>query len=390
MNNVAMIVPGALEALQALSQAAGQAGIPETTIDLVHFRASQINGCSVCADMHSRSARKHGATDQQLFTLAAWRDAPYFSEAERAALALTEAVTRLADSPDAGAGRRLERGRAALRRESAGVAADPDRRDQRLQPPERRHATTQRRLGGASSPSQLNEASQPERKPQRILAQEELGAIVPWRAEKVLGCTHFDDLSPAWTVSPPELLVSRVATLPNTSVNVTGTKLVPVFVTEPPAPPAPPLPPASVIWPRAAATNPSMVPPAATAPPSVPALPAWLVMAPKRETAAEEVDVAALARGAAAGAAGAGRDVEVVRLKTAGQGQIGLGGQVDRGNDVELGDVAARAARARRRRAAVAGGDRGRVGVGNLGSEDDDAGAATLRRHPRAGWRCPR
>jgi AhpD family alkylhydroperoxidase len=101
MNNVAMIVPGALEALQALGEAGSHAGIPETTIDLVHFRASQINGCSVCSDMHSRSARKHGATDQQLFTLAAWRDAPYFSDAERAALALTEALTRLADNPDA-------------------------------------------------------------------------------------------------------------------------------------------------------------------------------------------------------------------------------------------------------------------------------------------------
>ena len=100
MNNVAMLVPGALEALQALGEAAGHGGVPETTIDLVHYRASQINGCSVCADMHSRSARKHGATEQQLFTLAAWRDAPYFSDAERAALALTEAVTRLADRPD--------------------------------------------------------------------------------------------------------------------------------------------------------------------------------------------------------------------------------------------------------------------------------------------------
>ena len=90
-----------LEALQALSEAGSHGGIPETTIDLVHYRASQINGCSVCADIHSRSAQKHGATQQQLFTLAAWRDTPYFSEAERAALALTEALTRLADSPDA-------------------------------------------------------------------------------------------------------------------------------------------------------------------------------------------------------------------------------------------------------------------------------------------------
>jgi AhpD family alkylhydroperoxidase len=101
MTNAAMLVPGALEALQALGEAATHGGLPETTIDLVHYRASQINGCSVCADMHSRSAKKHGATEQQLFTLAAWRDAPYFSEAERAALALTEAVTRLADRADA-------------------------------------------------------------------------------------------------------------------------------------------------------------------------------------------------------------------------------------------------------------------------------------------------
>jgi AhpD family alkylhydroperoxidase len=101
MNNIATIVPGALEALRALGEAAVAGGLPEATVDLAHYRASQINGCSVCADMHSRSARKHGATEQQLLTLAAWRDAPYFSEAERAALALTEAITRLTDTPDA-------------------------------------------------------------------------------------------------------------------------------------------------------------------------------------------------------------------------------------------------------------------------------------------------
>jgi AhpD family alkylhydroperoxidase len=100
MNNAAMLVPGAIEALRAFSEAGSHGGVPEATIDLVHYRASQINGCSVCADMHSRSARKHGASDQQLFTLAAWRDTPYFSEAERAALALTEAVTRLSDKAD--------------------------------------------------------------------------------------------------------------------------------------------------------------------------------------------------------------------------------------------------------------------------------------------------
>ena len=90
--NPALSVPGVIDALQSLSKAAddaaGQAGLPHTTIELVNLRASQINGCAVCLDMHSRGARKAGETDERLFTLAAWRDAPYFNEAERAALAL--------------------------------------------------------------------------------------------------------------------------------------------------------------------------------------------------------------------------------------------------------------------------------------------------------------
>lgn len=101
MTNPALSVPGALEALQAFSKAADtaarEAGVPQTTLDLVSLRASQINGCAVCLDMHSRGATKRGITDQQLATLAAWRDAPYFDEAERAVLTLTEAGTRLAD-----------------------------------------------------------------------------------------------------------------------------------------------------------------------------------------------------------------------------------------------------------------------------------------------------
>ena len=105
MDNPALSVPGALEALQGLSQAAGEAarkaGVPETTIDLVSLRASQINGCAVCLDMHSRAAIRRGISPEQLATLAAWRDAPYFDEAERAVLALTEAGTRLADRADA-------------------------------------------------------------------------------------------------------------------------------------------------------------------------------------------------------------------------------------------------------------------------------------------------
>ena len=105
IENVAQSAPGAMEALLSLAkvanEAAAKAGVPQSTIDLIETRASQINGCAVCLDMHSRAAKRHGVTDQQLHTLAAWRDSPYFDEAERAALALAEAGTRLADRPDA-------------------------------------------------------------------------------------------------------------------------------------------------------------------------------------------------------------------------------------------------------------------------------------------------
>lgn len=100
MKNPAMILPGAAEAVQALSAAAEKGGVPSRTLELVHLRASQINGCSVCVDMHAGSLKKAGETDERLFSVAAWRDAPYFNDAERAALALTEAATRLSDRPD--------------------------------------------------------------------------------------------------------------------------------------------------------------------------------------------------------------------------------------------------------------------------------------------------
>jgi AhpD family alkylhydroperoxidase len=100
MKNPAMIVPGALQALIALSTAAKQVGVPPRTLDLVHLRASQINGCSVCVDMHARELKQAGETDERIFAVAAWREAPYFTEAERAALSLSEAVTRLSDRPD--------------------------------------------------------------------------------------------------------------------------------------------------------------------------------------------------------------------------------------------------------------------------------------------------
>ena len=100
IKNPAMSVPGALEALQKLGASASTAGIPETTLYMVHLRASQINGCSVCVDIHSRELEHAGESSERIHTIAAWRETPYFSDAERAALALTEAATRLADRPD--------------------------------------------------------------------------------------------------------------------------------------------------------------------------------------------------------------------------------------------------------------------------------------------------
>ncbi len=99
MKNPAMIVPEAMQALQALAKSAEQGGVPSRTLGLAHLRASQINGCSVCVDMAFRF-KKAEDTDERLFAVAAWREAPYFSDAERAALALTEAVTRLSDRAD--------------------------------------------------------------------------------------------------------------------------------------------------------------------------------------------------------------------------------------------------------------------------------------------------
>jgi AhpD family alkylhydroperoxidase len=100
IKNPAMTVPGAMEGLQKLGAAARRAGVPDTTLYLIEMRASQINGCSVCLDMHSRELRAAGEPDERIFMVGAWREAPYFSDAERAALALTEAATRLADRTD--------------------------------------------------------------------------------------------------------------------------------------------------------------------------------------------------------------------------------------------------------------------------------------------------
>jgi AhpD family alkylhydroperoxidase len=95
-----MLLPDAMQSLQAMGAAIAKTGVPARTLELVNLRVSQINGCSVCVDGHPRIARKLGETDERLFAVGAWRDSPYFTEAERAALALAEAVTRLDDRSD--------------------------------------------------------------------------------------------------------------------------------------------------------------------------------------------------------------------------------------------------------------------------------------------------
>ncbi len=100
MGNPALVLPAAMQALNALSKVPVETGLPPQLLELVNLRASQINGCSVCIDGHWRIARKHGETDERLFAVAGWRDAPYYSDAERAALGLTEAITRLSDRAD--------------------------------------------------------------------------------------------------------------------------------------------------------------------------------------------------------------------------------------------------------------------------------------------------
>jgi AhpD family alkylhydroperoxidase len=99
MTNPAFAVPDAMDALNALAKSISGARVPIDR-ELVHLRASQINGCSVCLDMHAKGARQAGESEERIATVAAWRDTPYFSDAERAALALTEALTRMADEAE--------------------------------------------------------------------------------------------------------------------------------------------------------------------------------------------------------------------------------------------------------------------------------------------------
>ncbi|MBQ0868261.1 carboxymuconolactone decarboxylase family protein [Streptomyces smyrnaeus] len=101
MPNAATLLPQVNEHIQGLLKSVQGSGVPQSTLELVHLRASQINACGFCVDLGTRTARKSGESDQRLHAVAAWRDTPYFTEAERAALALAEAATRLADRSDA-------------------------------------------------------------------------------------------------------------------------------------------------------------------------------------------------------------------------------------------------------------------------------------------------
>ncbi len=100
MNNPVMVIPDALQPLLDVGEAARKVGLPGNTAEMVHLRAAQINGCSYCVDMHAKALREAGETDERIFSVAAWRETPYYTEAERAALALTESATHLSDRPD--------------------------------------------------------------------------------------------------------------------------------------------------------------------------------------------------------------------------------------------------------------------------------------------------
>jgi len=99
MKNPALVIPAAMHAITALHSTTHNGAVAESTLALVHLRASQINSCSACVHSGATDAAKAGETAERLATVAAWREAPFFTDAERAALALTEAVTRLSDRP---------------------------------------------------------------------------------------------------------------------------------------------------------------------------------------------------------------------------------------------------------------------------------------------------
>jgi AhpD family alkylhydroperoxidase len=94
----AQVVPDAIEALRALEKYVRTCGIEPKALELIKIRASQINGCAYCLDMHTKDARARGETEQRIYALNAWRETPFFTEKERAAPAWAEAVTQVSAS----------------------------------------------------------------------------------------------------------------------------------------------------------------------------------------------------------------------------------------------------------------------------------------------------
>ncbi|OKO68621.1 carboxymuconolactone decarboxylase family protein [Bradyrhizobium sp. NAS96.2] len=101
--NFYQAAPETIKALVAVESQINASGLEQSLIELVKTRASQINGCAYCINMHTEDARKHGETEQRLYLLNAWRESPLYSERERAALAWTEALTLVSEThaPDA-------------------------------------------------------------------------------------------------------------------------------------------------------------------------------------------------------------------------------------------------------------------------------------------------
>jgi AhpD family alkylhydroperoxidase len=96
--NAYQVAPDTIKALMALEAEIQGSGLEQSLIELVKPRASQINGCAFCVNMHTQDARKHGETEQRLYLLNAWRESPVYTDRERAALAWTEAVTLISET----------------------------------------------------------------------------------------------------------------------------------------------------------------------------------------------------------------------------------------------------------------------------------------------------
>lgn len=94
----AKVAPGAMKAMYAINRYSNESGLEKSLLELIKIRASQINGCAYCIDMHTKDARANGETEQRLYALNAWRETPFYTERERAALAWTEALTLISEN----------------------------------------------------------------------------------------------------------------------------------------------------------------------------------------------------------------------------------------------------------------------------------------------------